>query len=296
MKGICALRGPRSRIATFLVRVSLFSGVCLGVMVGGATAASAAEHAHADQPSASQPASESSKPDSGERTSGSGATGSSSEKPTAKASEPKTEGPRSAKPEKVEPAKPEKAQPEKPAAVEPAKPAKPAEPDVHAPAEPEVDEPAQAGTNSSSHASSEEKPGSPAKANGARHHNTPAVAHGQPEAPDPDLVSEPMTRQPVNATGTSTARDDAQPRAPDAERSSDVESPTSPSPSVPAPCSPPASSLTTASAGGFGGLRNAHAILPSAPDLSGTAATLVVQRDIGPDISTRSAETTASPD
>lgn len=315
MKGFCASRGPRSRTATFLVRVSLFSGLCLGVMVGGATAASAAEHAHADKPSVSQSASASSESDPGEKKpSGSEAKSSRNAKPTGKSSklaektsQPKAESDDEApRPEQVrpdEPAKPAKAQPEKPAEAEPAKPEKPAKPEVSAPAEPETDalgsgdKPAQAEANSSSHANaaSEQDQDRPTKATGARHH-APAVAHGQPKAPAPDLLGTSVARQAVKVSGRSTARDDAQPRAPDAERTPDVEPPSSPRPAVPAPCAPPPGSLTSASAGSIGGLRNAHAILPGSPDLSDTAATVVAQRDIGPDISIRSVETTASPD
>ncbi|MEB3370265.1 hypothetical protein [Saccharopolyspora mangrovi] len=316
VKGICASRGPRSRTATFLVRVSLFSGLCLGVMVGGATAASAAEHAHADKPSLAQPAS-SNESDSGEKASGSETKSSGKAKPAGKSSKPAEKASRlkadsdesePAQPENAQPDQPTKAEPAKPAEVEPAKPAevepaKPAKPEVPAPAEPEInapgsgDTPAHAEANASAHAiaASEGDQDRPAKANGARHH-APAVAHGQPKAPTPDLVGMSVARQAVKVPGRSTAPDDAQPRAPDADGTPDVEPPSDPGPAAPAPCAPPPGSLTSASAGSIGGLRNAHAILPSSPDLSDTGATVVAQRDIGPDISIRSVETTASPD
>ncbi|MDI2031158.1 hypothetical protein QFW96_21195 [Saccharopolyspora sp. TS4A08] len=203
----------------------------------------------------------------------------------------------------VEPAKPEKVQPE---TAEPAKPEKvqPSKPDVPSPAEPAVgnseddgQRPEQAETNSSSNAdsASEKGQGSSAQVSHARH-TTPAAAHGQQQETTPELVSEPITHESAAATGTSTARDDAQPRAPDEAPAPDVERQSDSSPAAPAPCSPPASSLTSANTGCIGGLRSAHAILPGSPDLSDTAAALVAQRDIGPDINTRSAETTASPD
>ena len=236
----------------------------------------------------------------------------------------------------AQPAAPEKAEPDEPRDAEPASPAvtAPAEPDVRAPAEPAPvnDASAQGQANSGSNASSastgnsssnansaaesnsssnansaaesnsssngnasEGKSGSSAKAGHQRYPNPQAIAQTQPNDPAPDLFSGPTTRQSAKATGTSTARDDAQPRAPDDDRA-DAEPPGGTSPAAPSPCSPPASSLTAASVGGIGGLRNAHAILPSTPDLSDTAAFFVAQRDIGSEISTRSAETTASPD
>jgi hypothetical protein len=329
VKGIRAVRGPRSRTAAFLVKASLFSGLCLGVMVGGATAASAGENAHADKPGVSQSASASasSKPDSGDHPSGSKAKGSGagkSSKPAEKVSQQKstqsqkaveTEKPdppkkvQAERPEKVEPAKPDKAAPAAPAVTAPVVTA-PAAPDTgNASANATSNGNASANAssssngssahaNSSSHANSAspDEHDSLGKGNSARHKNTHAVADEQSNAPSSAVFTGPTVRKSVEASGTGTTRDDARPRAPDADEAPDGDPSGGPSPAVPSPCSPPASSLTAASAGGVGGLRQAHAILPTAPDLSGAAAILVAQRDIGPNVSTRSAETTASPD
>lgn len=322
VKGIRAVRGPRSRTAAFLVKASLFSGLCLGVMVGGATAASAGENAHADKPGVSQSASASasSKPDSGDHPSGSKAKGSGSgksSKPAEKVSQQKsTRSQKAVETEKPDP--PKKVQAEKPEKVEPAKPDKaaPAEPAVTAPAAPDTGNASanananavsngntSANTNSSSHGSSahansasQGEHDSLGKGNSARHKNIHAVADEQSNAPSSAVFTGPTVRTSVKASGTGTTRDDARPRAPDADEAPDGDPSGGPSPAVPSPCSPPASSLTAASVGGVGGLRQVHAILPTAPDLSGTAAILVAQRDIGPNVSTRSAETTASPD
>ncbi|RRO13108.1 hypothetical protein EIL87_26040 [Saccharopolyspora rhizosphaerae] len=279
--------------------MSLFSGLCLGVMVGGATAASAADHAQAAKPSASAAASASNSSSSG------ASAGAGEEKSTQPASKPAKPKPASPQVEKPAPAKPEKAQPAKP--DKPAK-AEPAEPDTPEPVSAEAHEPAQPETGTGSQpehaqsgsatshgkAVSDDERAAPAKA--ASNHTPQAVAHGQPTTADPAPAGKPVVRYSVGTNGTPTADDDAQPRAPDAGEAPDVDPPVGPTPAAPAPCPPPASSMTAAGTASIGGLRNAHAILPCTPDLSDTATVLVAQRDIGPDLSIRSVETTASPD
>ncbi|MGW1677126.1 hypothetical protein [Saccharopolyspora sp. NPDC002376] len=50
MTGSCALRGPRSRLALLVARVSLFIGICLGGWLGGDSIAEAAEQPDLEKP------------------------------------------------------------------------------------------------------------------------------------------------------------------------------------------------------------------------------------------------------
>ncbi|MDA3627452.1 hypothetical protein OU415_18565 [Saccharopolyspora sp. WRP15-2] len=50
MTGSCALRGPRSRLALLVARVSLFSGICLGGWLGTDSIAEAADQPDLEKP------------------------------------------------------------------------------------------------------------------------------------------------------------------------------------------------------------------------------------------------------
>lgn len=291
VQGIRAQRVPRSRVAPFLLRVALFSGVCATALLGGTAVASAgppeegpptghgAVKAVSEAPAQiAQPAAQSANPQADNKSPAEPA------EPTKPAlATPATPAP----PALAEPARPE---PSQPAHARPARPQQP-----RTPAEPAASESTESqGTPASADNAIPAQAQSPhATSHAAKNHldqvAQPSAAHRT--APVPGSVDEPGQSEPSSWQAST----EAEPRAPNAE----PQRPLKPLRDQPDPTPPAQPAPTCNSAGGtaINGLRYAHYILPTAPGPPARGAGAVVaQRDIDPEIDTRSTEPAASPD
>lgn len=326
MQGIRAPRVPRSRIVPFLRRASLLGGLCASTLIGGAALASA------DQPDTGPPAGKASAaveqrgstpaPDTRTTTSN----GKASESPGKSAT---TEPSPAAPPRPVEapqpgPATPAESVPTKPAQAEPAKPApaEPAEPTRAKPARPASAEPASASVSespgrkpakiqrpaaSASASASEAAPSNSKKKpehakaakRGSKGAKNPPNKIARPDAhPSPQSSVSASTDLPEH-TGANTRSQDteAKPRAPDTRPRQAPLLPQERPGEAPTPPAQPVPTFSSASGGSINGLRYVHYTLPTTPDSGAlTAGSLVAQRNIDPDIDTRSTEPVASPD